>query len=212
MTGYDNLRLLSGMEPHISKQDLEESVRKVRLSQRIHDKVNTYSLGMKQRLGIAQALMKKPPLLILDEPTNGLDPAGMREFRQLIQTLAAEEGMTILVSSHLLSEVQMMCDEVAVILHGEIIKTAKVEDLTVDRKVTWHVQNVPEALKVLEEQFQLTGIDHTDGSVSACMEDEKIAAVNAAFVKAQVGMLFVCKEQKSLEDLFMELTGGETVG
>ncbi len=125
MTGYDNLRLLSGMEPHISKQDLEESVRKVRLSQRIHDKVNTYSLGMKQRLGIAQALMKKPPLLILDEPTNGLDPAGMREFRQLIQTLAAEEGMTILVSSHLLSEVQMMCDEVAVILHGEIIKTAK---------------------------------------------------------------------------------------
>lgn len=212
MTGYDNLRLLSGMEPHITEQDLEESVQKVRLSQRIHDKVNTYSLGMKQRLGIAQALMKKPPLLILDEPTNGLDPAGMREFRQLIQTLAAEEGMTILVSSHLLSEVQMMCDEVAVILHGEIIKTAKVEDLTVDRKVTWHVQNVPEALKVLEGQFQLTGIDHADGSISACMEDEKIAAVNAAFVKAQVGMLFVCKEQKSLEDLFMELTGGETVG
>ncbi len=212
MSGYDNLRLLSGMEPQITEQDLDEAIQRVRLSQRINDKVNTYSLGMKQRLGIAQALMKKPPLLILDEPTNGLDPAGMKEFRQLIQTLAAEEGMTILVSSHLLSEVQMMCDEVAVILHGKIIKTAKVEELAVDRKVTWHVKDVPGALKILEEQFQLTGIDHADGRVSACVDDDRIVAVNAAFTNAQVGMLFVCKEQKSLEDLFMELTGGETIG
>jgi len=212
MTGYDNLRLLSGMEPGIDEQQIRDVIQRVGLSHRIHDKVNTYSLGMKQRLGIAQALMKKPPLLILDEPTNGLDPAGMKEFRQLIQTLAAEEGMTILVSSHLLSEVQMMCDEVAIILHGNIIKTAKVEELTMDRKVTWSVQDVPGALKLMEERFLVTGVDHGDGTISACVEDETIKAINAAFANDQVGLTFVCKEQKSLEDLFMELTGGETIG
>lgn len=212
MTGYDNLRLLSGMEPGIDEQQISEVIQRVGLSRRIHDKVSTYSLGMKQRLGIAQALMKKPPLLILDEPTNGLDPAGMKEFRQLIQTLAAEEGMTILVSSHLLSEVQMMCDEVAIILHGNIIKTAKVEELTMDRKVTWSVQDVPGALKLMEEKFLLTGVDHGDGTISACVEDATIKAINSAFAEAQVGLTFVCKEQKSLEDLFMELTGGETIG
>ncbi len=212
MTGDENLRLLSGMEPGIGEQQIREAVQRVGLSRRIHDKVNTYSLGMKQRLGIAQALMKKPPLLILDEPTNGLDPAGMKEFRQLIQTLAAEEGMTILVSSHLLSEVQMMCDEVAIILHGNIIKTAKVEELTMDRKVTWSVEDVPGALKLMEEKFLVTGVDHGDGTISACVEDETIKDINTAFSNAQVGLTFVCKEQKSLEDLFMELTGGETIG
>ncbi|MCD4714251.1 MAG: ABC transporter ATP-binding protein [Clostridiales bacterium] len=212
LSGSDNLELLRKMEPDISASRIDEVVELVGLSHRIHDKVGTYSLGMKQRLGIAQALMKKPELLILDEPTNGLDPAGIKEFRSLVKSLSKEQGMTIFVSSHLLSEIQMICDEVAIILHGRIIKTSKVEALSAGQKITWNVTNVAKAIKLLADDFGVEAVKDTEETLSAFTDDFRIMEINSAMMSSDIGIKYVSRQQKSLEDLFMELTGGETIG
>ncbi|MDW7660895.1 MAG: ABC transporter ATP-binding protein [Bacillota bacterium] len=212
LSGSDNLELLRKMEPDISASRIDEVVELVGLSHRIHDKVGTYSLGMKQRLGIAQALMKKPELLILDEPTNGLDPAGIKEFRSLVKSLSKEQGMTIFVSSHLLSEIQMICDEVAIILHGKIIKTSKVEALSAGQKITWNVTNVAKAIKLLADDFGVEAVKDTEETLSAFTDDFRIMEINSAMMSSDIGIKYVSRQQKSLEDLFMELTGGETIG
>ena len=121
LTGYQNLRHFARMIPGIGKNRIDEVVALTGLDKRIHDKVKTYSLGMRQRLGVAQALLHKPSLLILDEPTNGLDPAGIRELRDYLRKLAVEEGIAVFVSSHLLSEMELMCDKVAIIQAGKLI-------------------------------------------------------------------------------------------
>lgn len=115
LSGYQNLKHFARMHKGITEERIKEVVELVGLTSRINDKVKTYSLGMRQRLGIAQCLLHKPKLLILDEPTNGLDPAGIREIRAYIRKLAAEEGMAVIVSSHLLSEMEMMCDRIAIL-------------------------------------------------------------------------------------------------
>jgi ABC-2 type transport system ATP-binding protein len=212
LSGMDNLELLRKMEPEIPKSRIDEVVDLVGLTHRIQDKVGTYSLGMKQRLGIAQALMKKPELLILDEPTNGLDPAGIKEFRSLVKSLSKDQGMTIFISSHLLSEIQMICDEVAIILHGKIIKTSKVEDLSTGQKITWQVTDVPQALKLLKDDFGIEAVKDTDETLSAFTDDFRLTAINTAMMSSEIGLKYVSRQQKSLEDLFMELTGGETIG
>ncbi len=212
LTGRDNLELLRKMEPDIPQSRIEDVVELVGLTLRINDKVGTYSLGMKQRLGIAQALMKGPELLILDEPTNGLDPAGIKEFRSLVKSLSKDQGMTIFVSSHLLSEIQMICDEVAIILHGKIIKTSKVIDLTIDQKITWQVTNVQKAMKLLLDDFGIEAVKETEETLSAFTDDFRLTAINSAMMSSDIGLKYVFKKQKSLEDLFMELTGGETIG
>lgn len=211
LSGFENLKLLADMEKGITPGRIGEVVELVGLTHRINDKVKTYSLGMKQRLGIAQALMKSPKLLLLDEPTNGLDPAGIKEFRSLMQMLSKVHGMTVFVSSHLLSELQMICDEVAIILHGALIKTAPMDALLSEQKVIWKVESPLLAKQILKETFDVDG--QIDGdSLWAMLSDEKVLAVNEAFVSHKVGLSYVCKQQKSLEDLFMDLTGGETIG
>jgi ABC-2 type transport system ATP-binding protein len=212
MSGYDNLDFLSRMEPGTDADDIADAVKRVGMDHRIHDKVHTYSLGMKQRLGIAQAIMKKPSLLILDEPVNGLDPAGIKEFRELVKSLALESGMTLLISSHLLSEIQLMCDEAAIILHGRIIKILKVESLKRYQVATWNLMDVAKAVDLLKNQFNIVPVDHTAHSLSAVVDDDLLPAINAVMAKADVGIIHVCRQNKSLEDLFMELTGGETIG
>ncbi len=117
LTGWENLEHFARMQPGVDYDRIQEVVNIVRLDQRIHDKVRTYSLGMRQRLGIAQALLGRPRLLILDEPTNGLDPKGIKELREFIKQLASE-GMAVFVSSHLLSEIQLLCNRVAIIKLG----------------------------------------------------------------------------------------------
>jgi len=120
MSGLENLRQLARINKNITQKDIDEIVEFVGLKDRIKDKVKKYSLGMKQRLGLAQALLCNPKLLILDEPTNGLDPSGIIEFRNLIKKLAKERNIGVFVSSHMLSEVQQLCDRVAYINNGEI--------------------------------------------------------------------------------------------
>ena len=133
-----------------SRKHMEYVVELVRLEERIHDQVKTYSLGMRQRLGIAQALLGKPKVLILDEPTNGLDPMGIREMRNFIRYLAEEEGLTVLVSSHLLSEIQLMCDRVAIISRGSVIKVDTVDTLlALQERVIWRVEPLAAAKEIL---------------------------------------------------------------
>ncbi|KRE58378.1 ABC transporter ATP-binding protein [Paenibacillus sp. Soil750] len=128
LTGMQNLKQFARMVGNIPQSRIDQIVQLVGLSARIHDKVKTYSLGMRQRLGIAQALLHKPAVLILDEPTNGLDPAGIREMRQLVRKLAAEEGIAVMVSSHLLAEMEQMCDRFGVVIEGRLRTTFALTD------------------------------------------------------------------------------------
>jgi len=128
LSGYQNLLHYARMSKGITKEKIAETVKLVGLTDRIHDKVKTYSLGMRQRLGIAQALLHNPKVLILDEPTNGLDPAGIREIRDYVRMLAQEKDMAVIVSSHLLSEMEMMCDRIGIIQKGKLVDVQFVND------------------------------------------------------------------------------------
>ena len=128
LTGYQNLKHYARMVPGIFKARINEMAEMVGLKDRIHDKVGTYSLGMRQRLGIAQALLHRPSLLILDEPTNGLDPGGIHELRNNLKRLAHEEGVAVFVSSHLLSEMELMCDRAGVLQNGKLVLLQSIQD------------------------------------------------------------------------------------
>ena len=127
MSGRENLEHFARMRKGVGEKDIDRVAELVMLAHRLDDKVRTYSLGMRQRLGIAIALLGSPRLLILDEPANGLDPAGIREMRSLLRTLAEEQGIGVFVSSHILSEVELMCDRVAIIHRGTILETSAVK-------------------------------------------------------------------------------------
>lgn len=156
LTGWENLEHFARMQPGVDNERIQEVVDIVRLDQRIHDKVRTYSLGMRQRLGIAQALLGRPRLLILDEPTNGLDPKGIKELRVFIKQLASE-GMAVFVSSHLLSEIQLLCDRVAIISAGRVLAVGGVSELIEDHSklAIWHVSPLEQGKKCCRMQALL---------------------------------------------------------
>lgn len=213
LTGRENLELFARMTGDISPDRIEEVVRLVELQNRIDDSVKTYSLGMRQRLGIAQALLGRPKLLILDEPTNGLDPAGIRELRSFIRRLSREEGISVFISSHILHEVQLMCDRVAIISQGEIVKTGRVDQLVGSHaKVEWVVEphNAGvEKLRGLPYISQLEVLDN--GRVLVHMPMEKIAETNRALVAEQIQVSGIRPHQQTLEDIFLEMTGGNSI-
>src|SRR6476620_2826922 len=160
LSGWDNLVHFANMLPSVTEKEIKETAAFVGLDKRIHDKVKTYSLGMRQRLGIAQALLNRPKILILDEPTNGLDPAGIQEMRQFIRNLAEKEGLSVLVSSHLLSEIQLLCDRVAIISKGTIIRIDSVHHLLSNReRIVWHFHPFELGKQILKA---LTSIEEKD--------------------------------------------------
>ncbi|WP_042356039.1 ABC transporter ATP-binding protein [Bacillus rubiinfantis] len=210
LSGYDNLLHFARMLPGVGNERILEVTQLVGLTERIHDRVKTYSLGMRQRLGIAQALLGNPKVLILDEPTNGLDPAGIREMREFIRFLAEQQGLSVLVSSHLLSEIQLLCDRVAIIVNGTIITTNTVEKLLANReKMVWRLQPLTEGRKVLQA---LTAIEEkADGTIWTEYKEQKIAEWNKQLVKSGVSVLEMHRKMPVLEDLFLELTGGVAI-
>jgi ABC-2 type transport system ATP-binding protein len=129
LSGYQNLQHFARMIPGVTEERLQEVVALVKLDHRIYDKVKTYSLGMRQRLGVAQAILHRPSVLILDEPTNGLDPEGIRELRDYLRQLSRDEGLAVIVSSHLLSEMELMCDRVAIIQNGKLLDVRSFKDM-----------------------------------------------------------------------------------
>lgn len=157
LSGMDNLKFYASLYPKITKQKILDVVELVGLQNRIGDKVGKYSLGMKQRLGIAQALLHDPKLIILDEPTNGLDVNGIIEMRKLLKQLAHKKGVAIMVSSHILAEMEMLCDEIAIIVNGKITQVKSLEEIkeSQQNRLIYYIQvNYPNyAAKLLKMQF-----------------------------------------------------------
>lgn len=210
LSGWENLEHFARMVPNIPKERISNVVELVGLQNRIHDRVRTYSLGMRQRLGIAQALLGNPKVLILDEPTNGLDPAGIREMREFIRFLAEKEGLSVLVSSHLLSEIQLMCDRVAIMSKGEIIRIDTVENLLKEQaRVYWKAAPLDQAKKILAEQTTVLG--EKDDAIVTFYEAGQLSAWNEKLVQAGIRVSEIQPKLPTLEDLFIELTGGETI-
>ncbi|NHN32106.1 ABC transporter ATP-binding protein [Paenibacillus agricola] len=210
LSGWSNLQYFARMMEGIGEARITEVVGLVGLSARIHDKVKTYSLGMRQRLGIAQALLGNPRVLILDEPTNGLDPSGIREMREFIRYLAEKEGLSVLVSSHLLSEIQLMCDRVAIISKGRIVRVDTVTNLlTQQGRVSWQLAPLPLGFELLQ---QLAGSAEMQGdrAITPYIEQE-IGHWNQILVEAGVIVTEISRKLPSLEDLFIELTGGQGI-
>lgn len=210
LSGWDNLIHFAGMLPSVSEQQIRETVVFVGLEERIHDKVKTYSLGMRQRLGIAQALLNRPKVLILDEPTNGLDPAGIREMREFIRGLAENNGLSVLVSSHLLSEIQLLCDRVAIMAKGEIIQIDSVENLLANQeKLVWRVSPLAKAQEVLE---RFTKVTAEGDCLITPLEGEDAAGWSKALINEGVDIYEINRKTPVLEDLFLQLTGGGKIG
>ncbi|MBB6732489.1 ABC transporter ATP-binding protein [Cohnella zeiphila] len=214
LTGYQNLVHFARMNPSITRQRIDEVVKLVGLSGRIHDKVRKYSLGMRQRLGVAQAIMHRPKLLILDEPTNGLDPAGIRELRDYLRQLAQEEGTSVFVSSHLLSEMELMCDRVAILQKGQLIDIRSIRGETGTAakeagEALFEVDHPDAALGILQGQGSARIVD---GLLQLTADRDLIAETNKRLVEAGIRVYGIRAKTKSLEDQFLEVTGGETVG
>lgn len=216
LSGYQNLLHYARMVPGITEQRIREVVDLVGLQGRIHDKVKRYSLGMRQRLGVAQALLHKPSVLILDEPTNGLDPAGIRELRDYLRYLAKEEEIAVLVSSHLLSEIELMCDRVVIIQAGKMIDTRDLNEhqqTTVDhtavQSVTFEVDQPEVALQHIDPQYILQ-VDE-QGHIHVQANREMVARMNQQLVHNGVSVYQIRTLHKTLEDQFLELTGGAEI-
>lgn len=225
MTGWENLEHFARMQPGIDQHRIQEVVNIVRLDRRIHDKVSTYSLGMRQRLGIAQALLGRPKLLILDEPTNGLDPKGIKEMRQFIHQLA-EEGLAVFVSSHLLSEIQLLCDRVAIISSGRVLAVGEVDELIAGNNdhVIWDLNPAVQGKRILQKLDYCEIVDQPeevlDDNLLAGMSQEAIVTrISAAHTSRAVERLVsggvqvreVHRINPTLEQLFLQMTEGESI-
>ena len=211
LTGMENLLQFAAMNKTINAQRIKDVVEMVGLQHRIHDKVGTYSLGMRQRLGIAQAILSRPKLLILDEPTNGLDPAGITEFRSLIRKLAYEEDMTVFVSSHLLSEIQQMCDLVSIIKQGNVIKTANVQEFLHEDTIEWQLDDPAKAIALLLEHYHLEAVQVKKNTISAHLKGQPLVNINEFLISEGLGLTYCTSKQNSLEDLFLDLTEGDEI-
>ncbi len=218
LTGRENLLHFSRMLPEGATERIPELARLVALSERLDDKVSTYSLGMRQRLGIAQALLGNPDILILDEPANGLDPAGIREIRQLMRHLASERGIAVFVSSHLLSEVEQTCDRVAIIHRGRTLAAGPVREL-VDRVASDRLRLIARPVKRAAEILAPFGAAEIaaddrgadEGAIDARIPKERVPDALRALTAAGVDVFAVERSLASLEEVFLEVTGGETV-
>lgn len=208
LSGYNNLKHFARMMPGISEERIREVVELVGLEHRIHDKVQTYSLGMRQRLGVAQALLHRPKLLILDEPTNGLDPQGIRELRDYLRRLTREEGTTVFVSSHLLSEMELMCDRVGIIRHGRLIDIRQLRSEDGERTAEETAFTVHDA-SAAAALLQSFGAKIEENRVIVRGNPETVADINALLVEAGIRVFSIQPVTESLEDQFLEMTGGD---
>lgn len=222
LTGWENLQYFGRMQSGVDEARIKEVARIVRLEERIHEKVKTYSLGMRQRLGIAQALLGRPKLLILDEPTNGLDPKGIKELREFVRMLA-EQGLSVFISSHLLSEIQLLCDRVAIINGGRVLAEGKVADLVKQTSgyVIWQLDQPLLGKRVLAASEEVKFVDSDahrideallagmPNAIITSMPVELIPAIVQQLVKERIGVMSVHPLAPTLEELFLRMTEGE---
>jgi ABC-2 type transport system ATP-binding protein len=209
LPAYKNLEILGSMTCAVSRDEIMESLEAVGLRSRALEKVKTFSHGMKQRLGIAQALLTKPELIILDEPTAGLDPQGMKEVRELIKRLSRERGMTIFLSSHLLAEVELVATRMAVIHRGELIAQGTVSEL-LGREVTDYsieVSPLPLAAGLLENLSWVKTLSAENGKIEVRIEPGRSSELNRFLVMNHIEVSSF-SPHRTLEDYFLKVTEG----
>jgi ABC-type multidrug transport system ATPase subunit len=208
LSGRDNLRVLARYSG-TPETRIETVLEEVDLAARAGDRFGTYSLGMKQRLGIAGALLKDPELLILDEPTNGMDPAGMAEMRTFIRSLG-QGRRTVLLSSHLMTEVEQICDRVGVINRGRLVREGTVEELRGQESLWVRAEPLEAAERVLGTVRAVEQVARTDGGLRIAADTASAPTINRALVEAGIAVSELRPERDSLEKVFLELTqGGE---
>ena len=210
MSGYKNLKLIANLYKDVDQKRVEEVIKITGLENRINDKVSKYSLGMRQRLGIAQALLHKPNLLILDEPTNGLDPEGIKQLRDLLKKLAKKEKMGILISSHNLAELESFCTKVAIIQNGKMVENSSIEDAKkVDGKTIYQIEidNTEKIEEVVKNELEK--IDKNNINVYATKQE--IPEIVEKLVQNKIKVYKVCEQDISLETAFLKKTGGNVI-
>ena len=202
LTGWQNLRIIANCYDKIKDDDIKEIVKYVGLENRIHEKVSKYSLGMRQRLGIARALLNKPNILILDEPTNGLDPEGIKDLRELLQKLA-KDGMGILISSHNLAELESFCNRVCIINNGIIIESSADKEFKQnENRVIFKVNtttnlNIKDAYEITKNSFIVNA------------SKEEVAKIIRKLVRENIEIYEVKEDTLTLEEAFLKKTGGQ---
>jgi ABC-2 type transport system ATP-binding protein len=214
MSGYDNLKQYQRMGKGLTESRIKEVLSLMGLQEAMHKKVKTYSLGMRQRLGIAQALLHKPSILILDEPTNGLDPAGIREMRDYLKKAAKEEGLAVLVSSHLLSEIELMCNEVVVIQQGKLVTVKQLGEAAQERdnvKLSLRVDQLVNTKTLIDcaQNMQVLAVDPEHGELTIQTEDAEIPKLVNLLAAQGIGVYRIQENRETLEDEFLKWTGGE---
>ena len=209
MSGYDNLKLVANMYKGITTKRIDEVVKLVKLENRINDKVSKYSLGMRQRLGIAQAILHNPNLLILDEPTNGLDPEGIKEMRELLVDLAKKEEMAILISSHNLAELDNFCNKICIIKNGEIIETNEITAIKKDIEHQQFIVEIDNTKNIKKLYSEATIVNEKIFKISVKKENIPNLVVN--LVNNNIKIYEIKEDEKSLEDAFFERTGGNVI-
>ncbi|HZT54271.1 MAG TPA: ATP-binding cassette domain-containing protein [Gaiellaceae bacterium] len=206
LSGRRNLHLLADYDEPRTRGKVEEVLELVELSDRGDDRVGGYSHGMKQRLGIAASLLRSPRLLLLDEPTTGLDPAGMRDMRELVRRLAAE-GITVLLSSHLLTEVEELCNRVAIIRKGRIVYEGSLAELKRASGHTWRLRTTdPQRAWTIALNHGVRELARSDGELAFAADDDTVAALTVALGQARIGITRLVSQSATLEELFLELT------
>jgi ABC-type multidrug transport system ATPase subunit len=209
LSAYKNLEILGSMTRSVRKEEIMEALQMVGLASRAFEKVKTFSHGMKQRLGIAQALLTEPELIILDEPTAGLDPQGMKEVRGLIKKLAREKEMTIFLSSHLLSEVELVATSMAVINRGELIAQGSVSDLLDKEPVEYSIQVSPldSAIELLRKLPWVEVLSAEDSKIELRVEPGHASELNKFLVSNHIEISSFYPH-RTLEDFFLKITEG----
>ncbi len=212
LSAYLNLKMYAKLHDNISKERIDEVLELVGLKERAKEPVKKYSLGMKQRIGLAQALLHKPRMLILDEPTNGLDPAGIHQLRDILKKYAHEDGAAVMVSSHLLSEMQMMCDRIGIINHGKLIRICSIEELTdqsaSSSKYRIKTSDPKKASVFLSETYSYKVSNLTESCFDIEVDESEINECVRKMVESGSDILGVQKVETSLEDAFLQITGG----
>jgi bacitracin transport system ATP-binding protein len=215
LTARENLKINAKIIGVYKKNAIEEALEIVGLENETQKLVGKYSLGMKQRLGIARSLLHYPELLILDEPTNGLDPIGIKEMRRLIKNLAEERKITLLISSHILSEIEQLVDHLGIIHEGKLLEETEFDNLRKKNRkfLEFQVSNDNKATMLLESHFQIFDYEvHDEGNIRIFSHIGEQGAINKLFVQNDIEVNKIMLSEDRLEDYFTKLVGGGTIG
>ena len=205
LSGRENLQLFGALDGGVGAERVDEVLEQVELRDRARDRVGTYSLGMRQRLGIAAALLRNPKLLILDEPANGLDPAGIRDMRTLIASLP-DQGVTVLYSSHLLAEVEEVCTRVAIVNDGRIAFEGRLDELRASFGTSYRLETDDDQAAAAAARELDVSVAGSDGGLSLDAEQSSIDRLTIELGRRGIAIRHLARQQRSLEDLFFQLT------